>query len=809
MNAPPNVSSDPFELEADAQLVHLLADRFYEDEGVDLTEDRLALLRLLQAARVARRDLLAGDVAVVDIPDIANDGPKGYRGPLTLKDTITRRDQRRAQDDENFWDTLDKLEAVLFDQGARPGAAQPAAASLEPAGYSTNLPVARRRFAWTRWAIRGAAAFALLVIVAIGWLALTAPLSKSLEPPTPPSITLLASDGTPIAKRGAILAAPVDASKLPPHIVQAFLAIEDRRFYTHWGIDPRGVARAVWHNTTSDGRSQGGSTITQQLAKNAFLDSDRTFGRKGREALIALWLEAWLTKDEILSRYLSNVYFGDNVYGLQAAARHFFARDAKDLTVGQAAMLAGLVKAPSKLNPSENLPGARARAKLVVRAMQDAGFLTAREADAVVAARPRRNIKQPLPSGTYFADWVLPAARDQAGEIKTEARVTTTLDTRMQAAAERSVKRAGLRQAQVAIVAMRPDGRVVAMVGGKNYDASPFNRATQARRQPGSAFKLFVYLAALRAGMTPESMVDDDPVEIAGWKPKNNDGRYLGEITLRRAFARSSNTAAARLIQEVGTRNVIRAARDLGITTPLPQEATIALGTNTVSLLELTAAYAAIAGGRYPVPPRGVAEQQQGKGWLDSLTGSDRAIERRVRDGMLDLLRANVNGGTGREAALSVETFGKTGTTQDNRDALFVGFAEDLVVGVWVGNDDNTPNPGLSGGGLPARIWKDFMMSALRVGPAQAPEPEPAVGNAIDTSNLLDDPVGALIEEGLPAVQGQLEGLGLNLTVGRDGSISVTDRERSDPRLGPRPSRRERDQPADGPRDPLDTRRRE
>ncbi len=802
MRTPSDTSTDPFELEADAQLVHLLADRFYEDEGVDLTDDRLALLRLLQAARIARRDLAVQETADVAIPHIANDG----RRPLDLNDTITRRDQRRAQADENFWDTLDKLEAILFNQGARPGAAHQVSAP-EPATYSTNLPVAKRRIDWTRWAIRGLAAFALFVIAAIGWLALTAPLSKSLEPPTPPSITLLASDGTPIAKRGAILGAPVDAAKLPPHIVEAFLAIEDRRFYSHWGIDPRGIARAVWHNTTSDGRSQGGSTITQQLAKNAFLDSDRTFGRKGREALIALWLEAWLTKDEILSRYLSNVYFGDNVYGLQAAAKHFFARDAKDLTIGQAAMLAGLVKAPSKLNPSDNLPGARARAKVVVWAMQDAGFLTPREADAVVAAKPRRNIKQVLPTGTYFADWVLPAARDQAGEITTEARVTTTLDKRLQAAAERSVRRAGLRQAQVAIVAMRPDGRVVAMVGGKNYADSPFNRATQARRQPGSAFKLFVYLAALRAGMTPESMVDDSPVEIAGWKPKNNDGRYLGEITLRRAFARSSNTAAARLIQEVGTRNVIRAARDLGITTPLPQEATIALGTNTVSLLELTAAYASIASGRYPVAPRGVVEEKS-KGWLDNLTGGDKAIDRRVRDGMLDLLRANANGGTGREAALSVETFGKTGTTQDNRDALFIGFAEDLVVGVWIGNDDNTPNPGLSGGGLPARVWKDFMMQALKVGPARAPEPEPVPDNAIYEEPDFSpdgDPVGALIEEGLPAVQGQLEGLGLNLTVGRDGSISVTDRERGQP-----PRRRDpREQPLDGPRDPLDRPRRE
>ncbi|MES2753120.1 MAG: PBP1A family penicillin-binding protein [Pseudomonadota bacterium] len=806
--------SDPFELEADAPLVHLLLERFAEDEGIDLSDDRLALMRLLQAARAARADLGLHDVAEVTIPFLCNDA-KGR--PLSLQDTITRRDQRRAQADEGFWGTLDTLEAVLFDQGARPApapAAEPLVLTTPAGGYSTNLPVVRKSRRWGRLLVRATGAFIVLLTLAVGYLAYTAPLSKSLEPPTPPSITLLADDGSAIARRGAIIGAAVDAAKLPDHVTQAFLAIEDRRFYSHLGIDPRGIARAVWHNTTSDARSQGGSTITQQLAKNAFLDSDRTASRKIREAMIALWLEAWLTKNEILSRYLSNVYFGDNVYGLQAAAKHFFGRDASALTTAQAALLAGLVKAPSRLNPTDNPAGAKARAKLVVGAMVDAGFLTEREADSIAPAKPRRNIKQALPTGTYFADWVLPAARDQAGEIKTEARVKTTLDRRIQGAAERTVKRSRLRQAQVAIVAMRPDGRVVAMVGGKNYAVSPFNRATQARRQPGSAFKLFVYLAALRSGLTPQSMVEDNPVTIADWSPKNIDGRYLGKITLRRAFARSSNVVAARLIQQVGVKEVIRAARDLGISTPIPNEATIALGTNTVSLLELTAAYAAVANGRYPISPRGVAEVKE-KGWLDNLTGSDRAFGGDVRSGMLELLAANVAGGSGRAAALSVPTYGKTGTTQDNRDALFVGFANDLVVGVWVGNDDNTPNPGLSGGGLPAQIWRDFMMQAIRVGPAAAPGPELVIDNLGDAAVPGDgfdnaaDAIGEVVEDALPAVQSQLEGLGLNLSVGRDGSIQVTtgdDRERPrrrDPRDQPR------DQRGDGPRDPLDTRRRE
>ena len=806
MNAPPDgLGTDPFELEADAQLVHLLIARFEEDEGVDLSGDRLALLRLLQAAREARRELAVRDHAEVALPFICNANGR----PRSLRDTITRRDQRQAQADDGFWDTLDQLQAILSEQGrttVEPVRADPVGPET---AYPANLPAERRPRRWGRWIARGAGALVVLFVVAVGWLALTAPLSKSLEPPTPPSITLLAADGTPIARRGAIIGAAVDAARLPPHIAQAFLAIEDRRFYSHWGIDPRGLARALWHNATSSGRSQGGSTITQQLAKNAFLDSDRTVGRKLREVMIAWWLEAWLTKNEILSRYLSNVYFGDNVYGLQAAATHYFGRDADALSVGQAAMLAGLVKAPSKLNPTENLSGARARAKLVVAAMVDAGFLSAAEAADVGPAKPRRLPKQALPNGTYFADWVLPAARDQAGEIKTEARVTTTLDRRLQTAAERAVKRAGLGRTQVAIVAMRPDGQVVAMVGGRDYAASTFNRATQARRQPGSAFKLFVYLAALRSGLTPDSMVDDEPVTIADWSPKNSDGRYLGPITLRQAFARSSNVAAARLIQQVGVRNTIRAARDLGISTPLPNEATIALGTNTVSLLELTAAYAAVANGRYPVRPRGVTDPKAAPaGWLDTLTGGDHAFGGNVRAQMLDLLRANVASGTGHSAGLATETFGKTGTTQDSRDALFIGFADDLVTGVWVGNDDNTPSAGLSGGGLPARVWRDFMMQALRVGPAELPAAEPAMDNEVDPDdaidNVIEDGVGDAIDAAVPAIQGQLDGLGLNLSVGRDGSISVTDRDDRE-----RPRRREpRDVPSDPRRDPLDAPRR-
>ncbi|MDP1027909.1 PBP1A family penicillin-binding protein [Sphingomonas sp. KR1UV-12] len=650
----------------------------------------------------------------------------------------------------------------------------------------------RRSYRWVgRWLVRGAAAAIVLLVIAIAWLAITAPLSRSLKPPTPPSITLLAEDGTPIARRGAIIGAPVDAAKLPDHVREAFLAIEDRRFYSHWGIDPRGIARAAWANVGSGGVRQGGSTITQQLAKNAFLDSDRTAARKLREVMIAFWLEAWLTKDQILSRYLSNVYFGDNVYGITAASKHYFGRTPDRLNVGQAAMLAGLVKAPSRLAPTVNLKGARARQAVVVGAMEDAGFLTKREADAVQPQRVLERSAQTLPTGTYFADWVLPQARDRAGEVQAETTVRTTLDPRLQKVAERVVRSAGLGKAQAAIVAMHPDGRIVAMVGGRDYAKSPFNRATQARRQPGSTFKLFVYLAAMRAGMSPDTVMDDSPVEIAGWKPRNDDNRYLGPITLRRAFARSSNVVAARLTQEVGVRNVIAAARDLGITTPIANEATIGLGTSEVSLTELTAAYAAIAAGAYPVEPRGVAEVDD-KPWYQAIAGGQKRLPERVRTDMLQLLGSSLRG-TGREATLSIDAWGKTGTSQNSRDGWFIGAAGDLVVGVWIGNDDSSPIPGLHGGGIPAQLWRGFMQDALGVAPVVREEVVPVDANLIgDAGNELE----GIIPDTIDAAADQLDQLGLEIRQNDDGSIAVgprRDRERD--RRPPLDDRRDPDEP--------------
>jgi penicillin-binding protein 1A len=388
-------------------------------------------------------------------------------------------------------------------------------------------------------------------------------------------------------------------------------------------------------------------------------------------------------------------------------------------------MLAGMVQAPSRLAPTRNLPAAQKRSRLVLQAMADTGVISQARAEATRSARPVGN-NSSVPTGTYFADWVAPQAAKAFDADYGEVKVPTTLDADLQRIAVRAVANANIGDAQAALVAMRPDGRVVAMVGGRNYGKSPFNRATQARRQPGSAFKIFVYLAALRAGYTPRAMIEDKPISVEGWSPGNNDGVYRGAITLREAFARSSNAATVRLAEQVGRQNVIRAARDLGIDSPLTDRPSLSLGTSGVSLLELTSAYAAIAGGRYPVEPRGLPlDEEEEEGLSSYFARGGQLDDRRDRAPMLELLWAAANEGTGRRAALSTPTFGKTGTTQENRDALFVGFAGNLVVGVWVGRDDNQSLGKITGGTAPAEIWRRFMGSAIAIDGRRGP-PLPA-----------------------------------------------------------------------------------
>lgn len=608
----------------------------------------------------------------------------------------------------------------------------------------------RRLFLW---------ALAFLVLL-FAWAAWRLPLNRALEPLPDPTLVLLDRHGEPFARRGAYKEAPVDVRELPPHVTAAILAIEDRRFHDHLGIDFRGIARAAVLNVRAGEVRQGGSTITQQLAKTAFLDSERTFRRKIREALIALYLEARLSKEEILSRYLSAVYFGDGVYGLRAASRHYFDKGPEELDVGEAAMLAGLVKAPSKLSPTNDLDAARKRTRVVLQAMVDAGAITPGQARK--HRRPRvREGRATLPVGTWFADWVSPQAKDAFGAKYGEIEVQTTLDARMQkhalAVVQRWLRREGARRdaGQAALVAMTPDGQVLALVGGRDYKTSQYDRVTQAKRQPGSAFKLFTYWAALGQGASPETPIEDTPYTLGGWSPANYDGRYAGVIPLRDAFARSSNVAAARLVEKVGPEAVIRAARELGIESELKADASITLGTYETTLLELTAAYAALAAGAAPVIPHGVAGMRA--------PAPSVPLDPRRRAAMLDLLWGVVDHGTGQAARLNVPAFAKTGTTQEYRDALFVGMAGDLVVGVWVGNDDGTPMKRVTGGGLPAQIWRDFMRDAMRMAPVRAtgmpvrraaPPPRPsAPGGQVVYAEMPYEDVEAYVEDDGLAVE--------------------------------------------------------
>jgi penicillin-binding protein 1A len=598
----------------------------------------------------------------------------------------------------------------------------------EPPAPPDPVEKAHRRWLASESVILAIMVASVMLVAFVAWMTWALPLGKALEPMASPTLVLVSADGKPFARRGAYKEAPVDAATLPKHVTMAFVAIEDRRFYRHGGVDPRGIARAMVHDVRTGSLSQGGSTITQQLAKNAFTSGKRTFRRKAREAMIALYLEGRLSKDEILSRYLSSVYFGDGVFGLRAAARHYFDKTPEKLSIGEAAMLAGLVKAPTKLAPTEHLPQAKTRMREVLAAMVETKVITNKQ--AVVAARSikLREGRPDLPIGSYFADWVSPLAKSSFDRAYGEVTVRTTLDAALQTQAERALANVlaangdRLHATQGAVVVMRTDGQVLAMVGGRDYRQSQFNRVSQAERQPGSAFKPFVYLAALRRGATPDSLVLDAPIKVGKWSPENHESHYSnGPITLREAFAKSSNVAAVRLAQQTGVAPIQQAARDLGVTAPLPNDLTLALGTANLTLLQLTSAYAGIAGGAAPVTPYGLTAQPS--------PPAVSVLNPYERRGLLDMMRAVVTHGTGVAANVGAPAFGKTGTSSDYRDAYFIGFVGDLVVGVWVGNDDNSSMRRVTGGMLPAQIWRQVMGFALsrgaaRQAPGQVPPPE-------------------------------------------------------------------------------------
>ncbi|MEN6541302.1 penicillin-binding protein 1A [Parvibaculum sp.] len=535
-----------------------------------------------------------------------------------------------------------------------------------------------------------------------------------------PSLSILAADGETLSHRGDLLGGRVALSDLPSYLPEAVIATEDERFYWHFGIDPIGLARAFYQNYRAGTVVQGGSTITQQLAKNVFLKPDRTIQRKIKEMLLAIWLEARYSKEQILTLYLNRVYFGGGAYGVEGASERYFKKSARELTLSEAAMLAGLLKAPSHYSPTNDIALARSRAGIVLDNMVRVGYITPAQAAAANAHPASLEGYSASGSINYFVDWVADVLPGFAGESNTDLVVRTTIDPNMQRAAEEVVEKvmaaegSKVRASQVALVAMTPDGAVRAMVGGRSYAQSQFNRAVQARRQPGSAFKPFIYLTAMERGLTPETIRVDRPVNYGGWSPSNYSGRFDGEMTLRRALAESVNTVAVQVAQEVGVQNVISTAHRLGIQETLPANLSLALGTCDVNLLELTAAYAAFANGGNGVIPHGIDEVLTRDGdqlYRRSGTGLGNVMSELALSEMNNMMKAVLQEGTGRKAALDDRpAAGKTGTSQDYRDAWFIGFTHDLVVGVWIGNDNRAPMKKVTGGGLPGEIWHDFMV---------------------------------------------------------------------------------------------------
>jgi penicillin-binding protein 1A len=543
------------------------------------------------------------------------------------------------------------------------------------------------------------------------------------------SLTFIAANGEEFAAYGEIHAGVVELRDMPRYLPQAVLATEDRRFYRHFGLDPLGLARAVWVNLRAGRVVQGGSTITQQLAKNVFLTRERTFRRKMQEALLALWLEHKFTKDQILTIYLNRVYLGAGTYGVEAAARRYFGKSARQLSAHESAIVAGLLKAPSRYAPSNNPELARDRARDVLNNMVEAGYLTAEQ--AAQAGRQRLAIVSNDRAGQgarYFADWVLDQVASFVGYNDRDLKIVTTFDPRLQRVAETEVEAALARDGarahaeQAALVAMAPDGAVRAMVGGRSYGQSQFNRAVNAQRQPGSSFKPFVFLAAVEAGLRPDDRLADGPVNVGGWTPKNFDDILRGQITAREALARSVNTATVRAAQRAGLDRVIAVAHRLGIDSELRRDFSTSLGASEVNLLELTGAFAPFANGGNGVLPYAIIEIRDTQGSLlyrRAGSGTGRVIQRPALIAMTDMLRAVIMQGTGRAAALDRPAAGKTGTSQDFRDAWFVGFTADLVAGVWLGNDDGAPMERVTGGGLPTRIWHAFMAQANQGLPAR------------------------------------------------------------------------------------------
>ncbi len=586
-------------------------------------------------------------------------------------------------------------------------------------------------------AVLAVGAAGLLILAGfIIYAAVTLPHSPVASADLPSSVVIYATDaGEKFAVRGAYRGDPIAAGNLPPSLAKAVIAIEDRSFYEHYGIDPRGIARAAFNNLTGS-EIEGGSTITQQLARLRYLSSERTLRRKVQEAMIALWLEARLTKNEILAQYLNSAYFGAGAVGADAASRRYFRKPVRDIDLAQSAMLAGLIRAPSALAPSRNPKVAERRARVVLRAMLDDGAIDRAQFEAARAEPVRLAIApDPEPDQSYFIDTADAEVKRLIGDPPLDLTVATTIVPRLQAAADRVIgfwlEREGVRRnvSQAALVAMAPDGAILALIGGRDYLQSRFNRVTQASRRPGSLLDLFIYLTTLSNGYRPDSTMIDKPVKIGDWEPKNYDAHYRGEVTLRTAFADSIKSVSVQLLQAVGVERVIAMAKSLGVEANLPAKPDVALGRGEVTLIEMTRAMGAIATDNKTIEPYTVRAITAKAGPLYTRPEPVSDPPDWNRLDMMRLLEAVVTDGSGKSARLgNRRSAGKTGTTDAYRDAWFVGFTTNLVVGVWVGNDDNSPMDKVTGSDLPARIWRDFVIEAEKI--MTKPSAPPAVGSS-------------------------------------------------------------------------------
>src|SRR5215471_4872271 len=617
-----------------------------------------------------------------------------------------------------------------------------------------------------------AAVLVSLIVLPAGYVAYcmaTLPVGGGLVvEPTPSALVVEAADGQVFATRGVFKGDKLSPQDVPANVSRAIIAIEDRHFYEHSGFYLPSLLRAAIRNFRSGSAREGGSTITQQLARMTYLSPERSIKRKVQEAILALWMERQLGKEEILSRYLNTAYFGAGVYGVDAAAKRYFGKAAKELSLSEAAMLAGLVRAPSALAPTRNLEGARQRAGVVLDAMVETGAISREQAAAARKQPATLRVPPDSPPGTnYFVDMLSADVKRLVASESQDLTVRSTLDLDLQSIAEKVIthrlraegraKRVG----QAALLAMAPDGAILAMVGGRDYNESQFNRVTQAKRQPGSLFKVFDYLAAFEKGLDPQATAVDRPVQIGNWEPENYGGRFRGPVTLRTAFANSINSVAVQVADAVGIQAVIDTARKLGVQSQLPAVPSLALGAGEVTLWEMTRAFAAIAADAESVEPYAIRAVRNGERvvFTRQKTQLQPASNPAARAGIHDLLASVVREGTGRAARINAPVEGKTGTSQSYKDAWFIGFTDDIVVGVWVGNDDNRPTRGVTGGDLPARIWNEFVTQSATAR-AKAVRAQPRIAGLFATAAADAKPAeSAAIIRGVPVVQstGMLE----------------------------------------------------